>query len=600
MSNEIPKDNTEILNENVVQKSEKQLNRKESDDQDTGHQFSERDRIQYDELLSSAGVFGLYQCLLLLAMGPFYMFGIYTYYSQMFITEVSPNHWCWIPELAHLTDIERRNLAIPNDDSMFGYSRCTAYVANWTEIIQTGQVPDDTWEMEPCQHGWEFNSTEIPYPTISSELGWVCDRGNNQARAQSLFSVGAIVGCLIFGWVADRYGRIPAAVFSNLLGFIGGFSSSFTNNFIQFTICRFIMGMAYDTNLVMVYVLVLEYISPKYRSLMSNVAFAVFYCLFLTTLPFIVLALGHWKWIAIFTSAPLALAIFTPLLIPESPRWLLSKGRVDEAIEKVLMIGRINKKTVPPKLIEQFKWSMSTAEKEENHSIISVFRRPILRKVLFLICLMYMCSNIVFDGLLRNIGNLDFDFFVTFALLSATELPSMLLLAAVLDFLGRRWLVAIVLTMSTIFTFLTIFASTGLQSVIFVVIARFGVNMSYGAIMQWAAELFPTAVRGSSVAFVHICGFVAFAISPYIVLLNNYAFWLPLMVIGIVGLLGSILPLFLPETAKKEMPHSFEDADQLMTSQQFCEMPCIRKRDKASHTEIEDTEEYVNQTFERD
>lgn len=583
------------IEDNRDQEAENQTTTEENGVKESEKQFMEENRVQYDELLSSAGEFGLYQVLLLLGTLPFYMFGVYSYYSQIFLTEMSTNHWCWIPELENLTYIERRNLAIPSEDSIYGYSRCTTYVANWTEVLETGQVPDETWEIEPCQHGWEFDASEIPYPTIGSELGWVCDKSSYQATAQSLFSVGSIFGCLLFGWMSDRYGRIPAAVTANLFGFVGGTASSFTNSFVSFTICRFIMGMSYDSNMVIIYVLVLEFVAPKYRSLMANVSFAVFYTLFVTTLPFMALALAHWKLIALVTSVPFAIAIFTPLFMPESPRWLLSKGRIDDTIKKVLMIGRVNKKVVPPKLIEQFKWTMSTAQKEENLNFFTIFKRPVLRKGLLLMCLEYMCCILVFDGLLRNIGYLDYDFFVSFALISVTELPSMLLLAFVLDILGRRWLTLIVMSVSALFTFLTISATTGAQSVAYVVVARFGVNMSYGAILQWAAEIMPTGVRGSGVSFVHICGFVALAISPYIVILSEIAFWLPLTVIGLISTLGAVLPLFLPETARKEMPHTFEDAEELMIKQQFCEMPCVKKQAESS-----EMEEYVNQSFERD
>lgn len=143
----------------------------------------EDEDVDYDQLLSSAGEFGLYQFLLFISSFPFYIFGAFSYFTQLFITEVSPNHWCWIPELANLSENDRRTLAIPKDDSPFGYSRCQVFVANWTDVLTSGIKPDQSWTTQPCQNGWEFNKTEIPYPTISSEMGWVCDKGSFQATA---------------------------------------------------------------------------------------------------------------------------------------------------------------------------------------------------------------------------------------------------------------------------------------------------------------------------------------------------------------------------------------------------------------------------------
>jgi MFS family permease len=42
------------------------------------------------------------------------------------------------------------------------------------------------------------------------QLDWVCEKDNLPATAQAIFFCGAIFGGLIFGWIADKYGRIPA------------------------------------------------------------------------------------------------------------------------------------------------------------------------------------------------------------------------------------------------------------------------------------------------------------------------------------------------------------------------------------------------------
>lgn len=534
-------------------------------------------KVDYDDLLSAAGELGRYQIILFISTAPFYLFGVFVYFSQMFMTEVSPNHWCWIPELQNLTEVDRRNLAIPNDvNSRFGYAQCYSYEANWTHVLETGQTPNASWNKVPCQNGWEFNKSEIPYPTISSEMEWVCDRDSYQATAQSLFFLGSIIGGFIIGWISDRFGRLPATVISCIIGSIGGFASTFARSLIEFASCRFVMGMAYDNCMIMPYLIVLEYISPKYRSLFANMSFAIYYSAMVTLLPWIALACGHWKVISLVTSIPLALGVFAPLIFPESPRWLLSKGRVDDAIKKVVAIGRINKKEVPPKLIEQFKLSI-TGVHEEKESVLEIFKRPLLRRSFILICIMYMCCVIVFDGLVRSVGQIDFDYFVTFSLVSFTEFPSLILLAFVMDWLGRRWLTIIVMLISGMFSLFTVFVGSGIQSVIYAIIARFAVNMSYNAAMQWAAEILPTSVRGVGVSVVHICGYIATVLTPYIVYLRTIWNELPLIIIGGTAFFGVLVAIFLPETAKRDMPQTFDDADEIFRGQKFWELPKDRQ-----------------------
>lgn len=72
----------------------------------------------------------------------------------------------------------------------------------------------------------------------------------------------------------------------------------------------------------MMYILVLEYVGPKWRTFVANMSIAIFFTTAATALPFIALYLADWKLLAIVTSAPCIIAIFTPFIIPESARYV--------------------------------------------------------------------------------------------------------------------------------------------------------------------------------------------------------------------------------------------------------------------------------------
>ncbi|XP_075971305.1 carcinine transporter-like [Anticarsia gemmatalis] len=552
------------------------------------------DEVKFDDLLSAAGELGYYQFGLFMASFPFYAFGVFVYYSQMFITEVPANHWCNIPELENFTAIERRDLGIPKDNSVFGYSQCKMYDVDWAEVLATGQEPDPTWNIVPCQHGWEFNKTEIPYPTIGTDYEWVCSKNSFQATAQAIFFLGSMVGGLTFGWVADRFGRLPAVMLSCFAGCVGGVASTFARNLIEFSAARFVMGMSSDTCMIMAYVIILEYIAPKYRTLVANMSFAIFYALSATVLPWIALACGHWRTICMVTSLPLILGVLAKFFLPESAMWLLSKGRVDDAVNKVLNISRINKKEVPAKMIEKFKISMASSAKkeEENMSWLEIFRRPIVRKVFILVCLLAMCCDIVFDGLIRNVGQLEFDYFMSFSLMSFTEFPSVVIVALIMDKIGRRWMCIIFMAVTCIFCIIGV-STGGMTTVVFVILARFCINMAYTATQQWGPELLPTCVRGSGVAVIHICGYLANFMSPYIVYTKVYIYWLPFAVLGATAGLGMFIAFNLPETAISGMPQTFEDAEELTRNQKNWSMPFLVERQKKKEQRGQ-----VNQSFE--
>ncbi|CAB3254932.1 unnamed protein product [Arctia plantaginis] len=550
-----------------------------------GKQFRPAEKeVTYDDLLSSVGQLGIYQWRLFFSTCPFFAFGVFAYFSQMFITEVSPNHWCRIPELENMTAIERRDLGVPKDNtSRFGYSQCTMYVTNWTAVLEKGQKLNRTWKTVPCRYGWEFNKSEIPYPTIGSDLEWVCEKDSYQATAQAIFFIGCIAGGFFFGWIADRFGRLPAIIGSCLAGCVGGLASTFTKNLGEFAAARFVMGMAYDSCTNISYLLLLEYIGPKYRTLLANLTFALFFCLFMTVLPWVALACGNWKVFSLVTSLPLALSLLAKLFLPESPMWLISKGRVNEAIEKVIIISKINKKEIPTEKINQFRLQASSVTQDnlQNLSWWEIFKRPLVKKMYILTGLEYMCTALLYDGLVRSIGQLDFNFFVSFSLISFTEFPSVLIVAFIMDYIGRRWMCIVVMSIGTIFCFLVPFVS-GVLSLVFAVIARFAVNMGFSAAMQWAPEVLPTSVRGSGVSVIHICAFVSTFLSPYIVYLKVYYYWLPFVVMSGISGLATIIPFFLPETAMKAMPNTFEESEELTKNQRLRQLPYLESKKQNS------------------
>lgn len=128
------------------------------------------------------------------------------------------------------------------------------YNGNVSQVLEA-ERPNDNWPRQMCTNGYWFNFTDIPYETAATEFGWVCENDTYGTWATSIFFVGAIVGGLLFGWVADRYGRVPALVFCNLTGFVGGIATAFSMNFWQFCLCRFLVGFAFDNCFTMMYIL---------------------------------------------------------------------------------------------------------------------------------------------------------------------------------------------------------------------------------------------------------------------------------------------------------------------------------------------------------
>ncbi|XP_046391762.1 solute carrier family 22 member 13-like [Ischnura elegans] len=551
----------------------------------------------FDDLLPLVGEFGLYQKVLFLLLAPFCFFVGYVYFSQIFIT-LTPDHWCKVPGLEALTAEQRRALAIPRKaDGSF--EQCRMYGVNFSALALEGasvdelllRGPDPEWPVAPCGHGWEYDHSEIPYATITTEMDWVCDRSGLPPAAQSSFFVGAIVGGLVFGWVADHYGRIPALVGTNAVGAIAGIATAFlSTSFWAFCALRFCVGLAFDNCFTMMYILVLEYVGPSWRTFVANMSIAIYFTLGTVALPWIAYGISNWRYFAIASSAPLLLAAFTPWLVPESARWLVSQGKVDKAIKIMRKFEKINGKKIDPKVYEEFRESCIKLKKEEDeekkYSILDIFKTPRMRRTTIILIIIWMIISLAYDGHVRNVGNLGFDLFVTFTVACATELPADTTLIIVLDRWGRRWLACGTLIISGVFSILATAAPQGGVAAALAIMGRFSINISYNIGLQYAAEILPTVVRAQGVAFIHIMGYVANLIAPFVVYLETVDKILPLLVLGILSFAGGVLSLFLPETLDQELPTTLQDGENFGKDQKFWEFPCCGKRNAVKEEEV--------------
>ena len=59
-----------------------------------------------------------------------------------------------------------------------------------------------------------------------------------------------MTGTIIFGYTSDHYGRFSTVFGTNVLMLISGLATPFCTDFISFTIIRFIMGLTFDSALI--------------------------------------------------------------------------------------------------------------------------------------------------------------------------------------------------------------------------------------------------------------------------------------------------------------------------------------------------------------
>lgn len=149
--------------------------------------------------------------------------------------------------------------------------------------------------------------------------------------------VGLFFGAIVFGYVTDKVGRRRLMILNSLAFIIISVLQFFVDNPFQLVGLRFLMGLAIGADYAMASPVIAEFVSKKNRGTMLAVGFTSWYFGYLIAViaSEFMTGLGEesWRWM-LFSSAVPALLIFLMRLgMPESPRWLISKGRLAEAKE---------------------------------------------------------------------------------------------------------------------------------------------------------------------------------------------------------------------------------------------------------------------------
>jgi MFS family permease len=161
--------------------------------------------------------------------------------------------------------------------------------------------------------------------------------------ASSAYLAGAVLGAIFFGWLTDRLGRKKLFFITLSVYLVATAATAFSWNIMTFALCRFITGAGIGGEYAAINSTIQELIPARVRgwcdlvingSFWIGAALGAVGSLVLLDPAVIGQELG-WR-LAFLIGAALALVIFfMRLWIPESPRWLMTHGRVAEA-ERVM------------------------------------------------------------------------------------------------------------------------------------------------------------------------------------------------------------------------------------------------------------------------
>ncbi|WP_019358947.1 MFS transporter [Streptomyces sp. AA1529] len=183
---------------------------------------------------------------------------------------------------------------------------------------------------------------------LSAGLGPMTDQMHLSSTQISVLTATAPFLAILFnpvgGWVATRIGRVPPLLAAKVFAVAGALLAAFSGDFTTVWLGRVLVGVAYGVDFAVAMALLAEY-TPKASSGRLNLWQAVWY---VATTSNLALALGFyhldvgqdiWRWS--LGSAGVIAAVLLLLqwaFLVESPAWLASKGRLEEAVRNLRRI----------------------------------------------------------------------------------------------------------------------------------------------------------------------------------------------------------------------------------------------------------------------
>jgi len=156
------------------------------------------------------------------------------------------------------------------------------------------------------------------------------------AMASALY--GTVVGSLIGGWPADRFGRKATLLWIGILYFVGAVGSGLAPNVATFIAARVIGGLGIGISTVVAPMYISEIAPPKHRGRLAglfqfNIVFGILIA-FVSNALLAGIGENAWRWMLGVAAFPSLLYTLFCLGLPESPRWLLGrKGDRDAGLQ---------------------------------------------------------------------------------------------------------------------------------------------------------------------------------------------------------------------------------------------------------------------------
>ena len=365
----------------------------------------------------------------------------------------------------------------------------------------------------------------------------------------SLIFVGGALGAVVWGGYSDTRGRRQTFFNTLLMSVLGGCIIAAAPHVVVLYAGLFVVGFASAGNLVVDGALFSELMPAERRGAMM-VLLSVFWSaggVVATALAWILLPrmdadgwLAGWRAVFLCCSAICAFFLLTRRGIPESPRWLLLKGRIDDCYDALAVVAKANGKTLPSNLKDDLRDEYeSFAKRHEADAAVGLvdrirqseavanlgrlFHRDLLATTILLTIIWalgnfaYTATNLSIVALLDHKGVASKHTYRDALIYNVAGIPGSLIGAYIVEtFFGRKYTMAL----ATLLTGVSMVGITLVTDTVQVICLMSAVNLfamaMYASLYTYTPEVFPTAVRTSGNGLVAAASRVAAIAAPLV------------------------------------------------------------------------------------
>ncbi len=368
--------------------------------------------------------------------------------------------------------------------------------------------------------GFDFAVISGALPFLKTQFGldayW-------EGFATGSLALGAILGCVVAGKISEKFGRKKGLLTAAAIFGLSSLAMASSTNTPLFIISRFFagIGVGMASMLSPMYIAEIAPAAVRGRMVAINQLTIVIGILVTNLVNYSLRNSGvdAWRWMFGLGIVPSSLFFFGVLFIPESPRWLMSKGRTSDAESILQKIGGVN---YTREIIASISKSLVN---NKPTSFKTVFEKDYLPAVIIgigLAVFQQFCGiNVVFNytaSIFESIGASKDDQLLQTVFIGAVNLVVTILAMALVDKVGRKPLMLIgSIGLSVLYILISQLIGAKSVYVSWFLLAAIGLYGTSLAPVTWVliSEIFPNKIRSAATTIAVLSLWLAYFILTF-------------------------------------------------------------------------------------